>query len=88
MIIPRIGRWSQARECICDDEVAEDSPLRLLYDHPDFRGFVAGTTGQAELHPYARHAFVDQCALRGAGARIGLAFRQLVLCDHAAYSET
>lgn len=39
--------------CICDDDVAGDSPLRTLYDAPQFRAFVAGTTGQAELHSYA-----------------------------------
>ena len=39
--------------CICDDEVAQESPLRILYDAPQFRDFVAGTTGQVGLHSYA-----------------------------------
>ncbi|MBD3664065.1 2OG-Fe(II) oxygenase [Sulfitobacter sp. TSTF-M16] len=42
-----------SKGCICDDHIAANSPLRLLYDHPDFRGFVSGVTGQTALHPYA-----------------------------------
>lgn len=42
-----------SKGCICDDDVAADSPLRLLYDAPDFRAFICGTTGEAEIHPYA-----------------------------------
>ncbi|MGX9355512.1 HalD/BesD family halogenase [Roseobacteraceae bacterium S113] len=42
-----------SKGCICDDDVPVTSPLRALYDAPEFRAFVAGTTGQNELHPYA-----------------------------------
>lgn len=42
-----------SKGCICDDDVAGDSPLRGLYDDTVFRTFVARVTGQAELHPYA-----------------------------------
>lgn len=42
-----------SKGCICDDRIAPESPLRALYDAPDFRDFVAQVTGQAELHPYA-----------------------------------
>lgn len=42
-----------SKGCICDDEVAGDSPLRTLYDATPFRDFVKRTTGEAELHPYA-----------------------------------
>lgn len=42
-----------SKGCVCDDMIGATSPLRVLYDHPTFRGFVAATTGQSELHPYA-----------------------------------
>ncbi|MBU2994729.1 2OG-Fe(II) oxygenase [Octadecabacter sp. 1_MG-2023] len=42
-----------SKGCICDDRVAAQSPLRLLYDHDSFRDFVKRTTGQPELHAYA-----------------------------------
>lgn len=42
-----------SKGCICDDVIATDSPLRILYDDPSFQGFIASVTGQSELHPYA-----------------------------------
>ncbi|MEW9922402.1 2OG-Fe(II) oxygenase [Marimonas sp. MJW-29] len=42
-----------SKGCICDDQVGAESPLRLLYDAPVFRGFVKAVTGQAGLYPYA-----------------------------------
>ena len=42
-----------SKGCICDDVVAQTSPLRTLYDAPEFRDFVKRTTGESELHPYA-----------------------------------
>lgn len=42
-----------SKGCICDDVVGAQSPLRVLYDDPDFRNFVARTTGNTDLHPYA-----------------------------------
>lgn len=42
-----------SKGCICDDAIGDHSPLRILYDDPEFRSFVASVTGQAALHPYA-----------------------------------
>lgn len=42
-----------SKGCVCDDVIGAASPLRSLYDDPGFRGFVAGTTGQSALYPYA-----------------------------------
>ena len=39
--------------CICDDVVAQDSPLRTLYNDPVFKDFVAAVVGAAGLYPYA-----------------------------------
>jgi hypothetical protein len=46
-------RVVSSKGCICDDLIAENSPLRLLYDDARFRTFVSQVTGQGELHPYA-----------------------------------
>ena len=42
-----------SKGCICDDEIAQDSPLRALYDADSFRNFVKHVTGETSLHPYA-----------------------------------
>ncbi len=42
-----------SKGCICDDVVSSASPLRTLYNDPDFRAFILRTTGETELHPYA-----------------------------------
>ncbi len=42
-----------SKGCICDDDIDEFSPLRILYDAPEFREFVMAVTGESALHPYA-----------------------------------
>ena len=42
-----------SKGCICDDDIAANSPLRQLYDAALFQGFIKAVTGEAELHPYA-----------------------------------
>ncbi len=42
-----------SKGCICDDDIDADSPLRILYDAPEFREFVKAVTGESALHPYA-----------------------------------
>lgn len=49
---PRNRQVVSSKGCICDDDVAQDSPLRQLYDSALFRDFVKGTTGEGALHPY------------------------------------
>ncbi|MBV2361395.1 2OG-Fe(II) oxygenase [Thalassococcus sp. CAU 1522] len=44
---------TSSKGCVCDDVVAADSPLRVLYDAPEFRAFVMAVTGEAGLYPYA-----------------------------------
>lgn len=39
--------------CICDDVVAQNSPLRALYNDPAFKAFVAQVVGAKALYPYA-----------------------------------
>ena len=42
-----------SKGCICDDEIADNSPLRTIYDSSDFRAFVKHVTGETGLHSYA-----------------------------------
>lgn len=42
-----------SKGCICDDQIGAHSPLRVLYDAPEFRAFIASVTGQTALHNYA-----------------------------------
>jgi hypothetical protein len=44
---------TSSKGCICDDQIDDSSPLRALYDSPDFRHFITSVTGQSALHPYA-----------------------------------
>ncbi len=50
---PANRQVTSSKGCICDDVVAQTSPLRALYDAPEFRDFVMAVTGEAALHPYA-----------------------------------
>ncbi|NNE81349.1 MAG: 2OG-Fe(II) oxygenase [Silicimonas sp.] len=50
---PANRQVQSSKGCICDDQVAENSPLRVLYDAPVFREYVKRATGQSKLHPYA-----------------------------------
>ncbi|WP_342075900.1 2OG-Fe(II) oxygenase [Yoonia sp. SS1-5] len=50
---PANRKVTSSKGCICDDVIAGNSPLRALYDDVAFRRFVARTTGQAGLYPYA-----------------------------------
>lgn len=50
---PRNRQVISSKGCICDDEIAQDSPLRTLYDDPTFRDLVKSTTGESSLHAYA-----------------------------------
>ena len=42
-----------SKGCICDDEIAEDSVLKQLYHHADFRAGLCAILGEEALHPYA-----------------------------------
>ena len=39
--------------CICDDQVEANSPLRMLYDAPEFHSFLCSVLDEAALYPYA-----------------------------------
>ncbi|MEM8751168.1 MAG: 2OG-Fe(II) oxygenase [Pseudomonadota bacterium] len=50
---PANRQVESSKGCICDDIVPAKSPLRTLYDAPEFRAFVMRATGENALHPYA-----------------------------------
>lgn len=39
--------------CICDDQVEADSPLRVLYNAPEFHSFLCSVLNEGALYPYA-----------------------------------
>jgi len=49
---PRNREMISSKGCICDDQVAQNSPLRALYDAPEFLGFLCAVLGEEQLHPY------------------------------------
>ena len=44
---------SSSKGCLADDQVELDSPLRDIYDDPDFRAFLCAVLEIEHLHPYA-----------------------------------
>ncbi len=42
-----------SKGCICDDLVAQTSPLRTLYNDQDFKTFLCKVLGENQLYPYA-----------------------------------
>ncbi len=50
---PANRQVTSSKGCICDDIIADTSPLRRLYDDSGFRAFVMAATGETQLHAYA-----------------------------------
>lgn len=50
---PRNRSVISSKGCITDDIVPADSPLRVIYDAPDFRAFLCSVLGETSLHAYA-----------------------------------
>jgi alkylated DNA repair dioxygenase AlkB len=50
---PRNMLVQSSKGCITDDQIATDSPLRTLYNSPQFRQFLATVLGQQQLYNYA-----------------------------------
>lgn len=63
-----------SKGCICDDVIDDNSPLRVLYDSPDFRAFVSNITGQTALHPYADALSSINIHYAGRGQELGWHF--------------
>lgn len=42
-----------SKGCVCDDLIASDSSLRMLYDSEEFQGFIKSVVGHSEIFPYA-----------------------------------
>jgi len=50
---PRNKRVQSSKGCITDDQIDQQSPLRILYDAEDFRVFLASVLGEERLYNYA-----------------------------------
>ena len=44
---------TSTKGCVCDDVIAESSPLRTLYNSDVFKAFICAILGEDQLHPYA-----------------------------------
>ncbi len=50
---PRNRQVESSKGLIANDEIAENSPLREIYEGASFRSFLCGVLGINEIHPYA-----------------------------------
>ena len=50
---PRNREVVSSKGCITTDQIPENSALRILYDAPEFRGFLCAVLGEARLYEYA-----------------------------------
>jgi len=50
---PRNRQVVSNKGCITDDQIPEDSYLRTIYNHPDFRHFLCVVLGEEALYNYA-----------------------------------
>jgi hypothetical protein len=50
---PRNREVVSSKGCITDDQIAQTSALRALYDAAAFRGFLCAVLGETSLHAYA-----------------------------------
>jgi len=44
---------TSTKGCVCDDVIAQSSPLRTLYNSELFKAFICAILGEDQLHPYA-----------------------------------
>lgn len=44
---------TSTKGCVCDDVIAQSSPLRTLYNSDVFKAFICAILGEDQLHPYA-----------------------------------
>ncbi len=50
---PRNREIVSSKGCICDDDIAADSPLRTLYNDAGFQDFLCNVLGEEGLYEYA-----------------------------------
>ncbi len=71
---PRNRMVVSSKGCICDDDIASESPLRTLYDSSEFRSFVAAITGEKALYPYGDPLSSINIHYANAGQELGWHF--------------
>lgn len=50
---PRNREVVSSKGLIGDDQIADDSPLKVLYRDPEFQSFIAEVVGENKIYPYA-----------------------------------
>ncbi len=73
---------ASSKGLIADDQIPTTSPLRDVYNDPNFRTFLAGVLGIDELHPYADDLSSINVHFAGAGRELGWHF------DNSAFAVT
>ena len=63
-----------SKGCITDDQIAHDSPLRVLYDSFQFRDFLCAVLGERALHDYADPLSSINLHYAGEGQELGWHF--------------
>jgi hypothetical protein len=59
---------------IADDQIPDDSPLRVVYDDDTFRRFLCGVLGVEQIHPYADSLSSINVHFAPAGRELGWHF--------------
>lgn len=59
---------------IADDQIPADSPLRVVYEAPEFRQFLCAVLGISEIHPYADALSSVNVHFAAAGQELGWHF--------------
>jgi len=73
---------ASSKGLIADDQIPATSPLRDVYDDPEFRRFLAGVLGIDGLHPYADEVSSINVHFASAGRELGWHF------DNSAFAVT
>lgn len=63
-----------SKGCICDDIIDASSPLRTLYNDPNFQSFIAKVTEETSLYPYADSLSSINIHYAGRGQELGWHF--------------
>jgi len=71
---PRNRDVVSTKGCITDDQIAQDSPLRGLYDDRAFQEFLCGVLGEDALYPYADPLSSINLHYAGQGQELGWHF--------------
>lgn len=71
---PRNRQIVSSKGCITDDQIPQESPLRALYNAPEFQAFLCEVLGEQQLYPYADKLSSINLHYAGEGQELGWHF--------------